>query len=136
MSIVRAVVTVSAVAVVLALPAAAVQSPDPRTKPETVVAEGIRLLEAKEYVTFLKVLVPPDDFKRLTGQTSVEQVAEAFAESEKAVLLLTVLKSVRDATPTFNPEGTTATYKLKEPALGARDTLVFIKVGEFWYLQS
>jgi hypothetical protein len=125
-------------AVVFALPVAtATQNPDPRTNVETAVTEAIRLLEAKEYVKFIAAFVPPDDLKRITAQgTSVEQFAQAMADGPRAGLLLSALKSVKDATPTFDSEGKTATYKLKEPVMGARDTLVFVKIDGFWYLRN
>jgi hypothetical protein len=133
-------------AIVVALPvaaaqspsaqAAAAQSPDPRTKPQTLVAEGIRLLEAKDYVKFLQTFVPPDEFKRLSEQASAEQIVASAGFSERIGMLLTALKSIKDATPALDAEGATATYQLKEPILGNRDTMVFIKVGDFWYLRN
>jgi len=135
MSLVRTLVTPLALVVVLALPVAAAQNPDPRTKPETAVAEAIRLLEAKEYVAFIRAFVPPDELKRGAEQASVEQFAEAFGRT-RGERLLSVLKSIKDATPALDADGKTATYKLKEPVIGTRDTLVFIKIGEFWYLRN
>lgn len=133
----RTVTASLALAATLALPcAAAVQNPNPRTKPDTIVAEGIRLIEAKEWARFLQAFVPPEEFKRITEQAPIEQFAKAFGESGRGDALLAALKSVKGATPTLDADGTTATYKLKEPVAGMRDTLTFIKVGEFWYLKN
>lgn len=135
MSLARTLVTSLALAVVLALPVAAAQNPDPRTKPETAVAHAIRLLEAKEYVKFVQAFVPPDDLKRAIEQgASVEQFGEGVGR--RAERLVSALKSIKDTAPTFDAEGKTATYKLKEAVFGTRDALVFIKIGEFWYLQN
>jgi len=139
MSLVRTLAAALAVAAVLGLPrAATAQTPDPRTKPETLVAEGIRLLEAKDYVKFFQVFAPPAELKQITDQGhTVEELANAFGQTDRVGALLAALKSVKDAVPTFDADGKTATYKLKEPVPGTnKDTLVFLKIGEFWYLQQ
>jgi hypothetical protein len=117
----------------LALPLAA-QSVDPRTKPETLVTEGIRLLEAKDYVTFFQIFVPPDDLARVTADTSVQDFASRFGPSRGSVML-PLLKAVSGTGPTLDAEGKTAVFRLKEPLMG-KDSLTFVKIGDFWYFRG
>lgn len=107
---------------------------DPREKVETAVAEGVRLLEAKDYPTFLKNFVKPDDFKRLTEKMSLEEFATGFGEG-KAEPILKVLKSLQDTKPELDATGTKATYAIKEALAGKRE-ITFTKVDKYWYIEN
>lgn len=107
---------------------------DPRKKLETAIPEAIRLLEAKEYETFLKKFVAPDDFKKITKETTLEEIAKQF-EKDKAAALLQVLKSVKDKKPTFDSEGKKATFK-HEVKDAPKDSITFVKVDNLWYIQN
>jgi len=113
--------------------AAADSKADPREKPETAVPEGIRLLEAKDYATFLTNFVPPDDLKKITAKASLDEFAKRFGEN-KAPQLLQVLKSIRDSKPALDPSGKKATYELKEQIEGKK-SIIWVKVDKYWYIQ-
>ncbi|OHB74747.1 MAG: hypothetical protein A2Z34_06395 [Planctomycetes bacterium RBG_16_59_8] len=107
---------------------------DPRENLETAIPEAIRLLEAKEYVTFLTNFVNPDDFKRFTEGTTVDAFAKHFAGGN-AEFLLKALQSIKEAKPTMENDGKRAVYEIKEKING-RDKLVFVKVEKFWYIEN
>jgi hypothetical protein len=107
---------------------------DPREELESAIPEAIRLLEAKEYVTFLKNFVAPVHLKKLAEKGSLEEFAKEFGRT-KSGRLLKVLKSIKDAKPELGDEGKKATFKLKEEVEGKK-TIVFVKVDKFWYIQN
>lgn len=124
-----------AVVALLALGVGAAESPPERYKSlETAIPEGIRLLEAKEYATFLKNFVEPEHFKKVTQSVPLEKFAERFGEG-KAAAMLEVLKSIREAKPTLDPSGTKATYTLKEP-VGTKGAIIWVKVEDHWYIRN
>jgi hypothetical protein len=107
---------------------------DPREKLETAIPKAIRLLEAKEYETFLKTFIAPDDFKKVTKDVSLEEFAMRFGK-DHAATLLQVLKAVKGTKPTLDPDGTKATFK--HDIKGApKDSITFVKVDNFWYIQN
>lgn len=110
------------------------KKPDPREKPETAVAEAIRLLEKKEHVDFLKKFVAPDDLKGLTKRITFDQFAKEFA-GEKADKLLKALKQVEDGKPELDKEMKEAVFKLKED-VGEKDSITFKKVDKYWYIKN
>lgn len=108
---------------------------DPRENLETALPEAIRRLEAKEYTSFLRDFVSPDDLKGITEQGPLDEFAKAFGEG-KAAQLLQVLKSIVDAKPTLNESGNEATYELKDAPSDSKKTITWMKIGEFWYIQN
>lgn len=104
-----------------------------REKLDTAIVEGIRLLEAKEYATFLRHFVPPDMLKQL-GDDKFDEFAKKFSE-KKAGQLLAALKSVKNEKPKLDDDGTTATFDVKiEDA--PRKTVVFKKIDKYWYISN
>ncbi len=67
-----------------------VDHPARREQLATAIPEGIRLLEATEFESFLKCFVPPADLKRITEETSLAEFAKTFGQ-RKAPRLLEVL---------------------------------------------
>lgn len=126
------VFTLTLVAIGTAL--AADSKADPREKVDTAVLEGIRLLEAKDYVKFLKEFVAPDDFKNLTAKGTLEEFAKKFGEN-KGPRLLQVLKSIKDSKPTLDKDEKTATYEMKE-SIGGKKEIKFKKIDKYWYIQN
>jgi hypothetical protein len=123
--------------VVILMPASqlpAGSKPDPREKVDTAVPEGIRLLDAKEYSSFLQKFVPPDDLKKLTMKAPLDEFAKEFGQTH-APRLLKVLQAIRGTNPTLVADGMLATFPLKEPIEGKK-SITFIKVGKFWYIQN
>lgn len=107
---------------------------DPREKLDGAIAESIRLLEAKDYVTFLNKFAPPDKLKANLGNGSIEDLAKVFG-ARKAVRALKVLKEIKEKKPTMSDDGMTAKYALEE-AVDDNKEVVFEKVGKFWYIRN
>jgi len=130
----------SAAAVPAAPSAAAPPAPsamsqaDPREEPGTAIAEGIRLLEGKDYKTFVQHYTPPEAFNVLVSTGKVDDFAKSFGE-EASATMLQVLKAVKDMKPVLSPDGKTATFKLKEPIAGS-DSFSLVKIDKFWYLSN
>lgn len=114
--------------------ATADEQPNPRENVETAVLEGIRLLEAKDYTTFLKTFVAPDELAKILEEVPLDQLAEQFG-AKKAPRLLDVLKMIKDAKPTLDAEGKTASYELKN-AIGGKKGIQWKKVDKFWYITN
>ncbi len=108
--------------------------PETQKTLETAIPEGVRLLEAKEYQTFVKNFASPADLKRITEEMSLEEFAKTFGE-RKAQRLLQVLKEIKDAKPDLDDTGTKATFTLKERIDGGK-SIEFIKIEKYWYLQN
>jgi len=119
---------------VFAVPAMAQVQADPREELETAIPEAIRLLEAREYETFLKTFTAPDDFKKITGEVSMEEFAAKF-EKDKVSILLRILQAVKDKEPAFDAEKKKATFKhgIQDVSNSAID---FVKVGDYWYIKN
>ena len=108
-------------------------APDPRERLETAIEEAIRLLDKKDYTTFLSMFVPPEALAR--RRDTLEEFAAAFA-GEKADRLLAALKQIRTATPAMSPEGTQATYQISPRPERGPDSLRWNKIGKFWYIAN
>lgn len=107
---------------------------DPREKVTTAVPEAVRLLEKKEYETFLKEFMTPEDLKKVTQRIPLADFAKRFGE-DKAPRLLMVLKMVKDNKPVLDADGKKAGYEFEKPGLG-KGTISFIKIGKYWYLKN
>jgi hypothetical protein len=127
----------SALVIVVALsgPAVVQTQQDPRTSLETAVPEAVRLLEAKDYATFLRLFVPPEALKELSAAESFDGFVRAFVEDGKAAAMLTALKGIRGSKPVIDGEGRRATFTLKAPVEG-KTTITFLKIGAFWYISD
>ncbi len=86
---------------------------DPRADPDAALAEGIRLVESKDYLTFLKDYRPPERFNP-PGSPTVEEQAKALqddpselAETQKS---LARMLAVQGTMPVMSHNGDTATY--------------------------
>ncbi|MFO0814319.1 MAG: hypothetical protein U0796_13925 [Gemmatales bacterium] len=103
-----------------------------REKLETAIPEGIRMLEAKEYVPFIKAMVEPDQLAKLTENGTVEEFAERFAK-RKAADLLKVLKDIKGRTPSMEENGTVASYEVNVEGF-SKKAIKFRKVDKYWYI--
>ena len=108
------------------------QAVEPREKLGTAILEAIRLLEAKEYQTFLKSFAEPKDLETFTNGRPLEEFANRFGES-KAQRLLGVLKTIVAQTPILEADGTKAVYQWTEPIEG-KSSITFVKVDKYWYI--
>ena len=108
---------------------------DPREELKTAIPHAIKLLEQKEYKTFMEQFVPPKIIETMKGSGMFEQIAQRFGQGEKSKQLLSVLKEVKDIQPEYNADKTEATYKLKE-ARGNKEKIVFKTEGKLWYINN
>jgi hypothetical protein len=103
-------------------------------KLETAIPEGIKLLEAKEYVKFLKAFVEPAHLQKLSEQGSVEDFAENFGKT-KGPQLLKVMQNIKGRTPTLEEEGTKATFEVSVEGV-TKKTITFRKHGKTWHITN
>jgi hypothetical protein len=122
----------AALVVCLALPVVAAPQEDPRKQVDTAIAEAIRLLEAQQYVEFVKAFAPPEAVARMTQQTTIEELAKGMA-GERTDALLQALRQIKGTTPTMEAEGRVARFTLKEPVKN-KATIAFEKIGDYWYI--
>jgi len=106
-----------------------------REKLDTAIAEGIRLLEAKSHEAFLRAFVAPADFKKITDKQPLADFATKFAE-KKAAQLLDTLKAIKDAKPKLEENDTRATFDLPKELGGSKETITFVKIDKYWYIQN
>jgi hypothetical protein len=108
--------------------------PDPRQKPETAVVECIRLLEAKEYKSFLQEFTPPDTLALLLSMPNmtIDDIAKEAGEKQLPELLQ-ALKAIKDVKPEVSSDGQKATFTLTEPVAG-HNSFSLVKIGKFWYM--
>lgn len=112
---------------------AAEKKADPRESLDTAIAEGIRLLEAKEYEGFIKTFAVPEELKSITSKVPMEQLVEGFkSKGEHALSDLKVIKALK---PEVSADGKTATYKA-DGEKGPKRTLVFTKIDKLWYVKN
>jgi hypothetical protein len=124
----------TAAALPAASPAAEKASANPREDARTAVADAIRLLEAKDYETFLKHYVKPDDFKKITERLPLPEFAKRFGE-KKAKPMLDVLKSIKTKEPLYTKDRTLATFAVDVPG-APRNTIEFEKIDKYWYIHN
>ena len=105
-----------------------------REKLETVIPEGIRMLEAKEYVPFIKAMVEPEQLGKLTENGPVDEFAERFAK-RKAADLLKVLKDIKGRTPSMEENGTVASYEVNVEGF-SKKAIKFRKIDKYWYIMN
>ena len=108
--------------------------PELREALETVIPEGIRLLEAKEYKVFVELFVPPAELKKIAERTPLEEFAKQFGE-RKSPQLLEALNEIKGAKPRLDDSGTKATFALREE-MGKKRTITFVKVDKHWYIKN
>jgi hypothetical protein len=99
-----------------------------------VVERATSLLEAKDYAAFFTQCVRPSEVADMVEELgSIEKLAEAYAESNRAASMLAVLKAATKVAPTFDADGTRATFAFDEPVERER-RLVLQKIDGKWYL--
>jgi hypothetical protein len=112
------------------------QTNDPRVEPGTAIKEAIRLLEARDYVGFVKTCIRPSELTEMTTKYgTVEEAAKAFANTDRPAKLLDILKAASALTPAINADGTRADYRFDKPVAGA-NRLSLAKIDGYWYLRD
>jgi hypothetical protein len=107
---------------------------NPREKLSTAIPYAIKLMEKKEFETVLEQFVPPDELKKITEKKPMADFAKEFGQHHSP-RLLKVLKTIKDAEPTYDETGKIAVYQLKAPDEGNKD-IKFIKIDKFWYIKN
>ena len=111
----------------LVAPPQAAAKPGPRENVETAVVEAIRLLEAKDYKTFLPQFVPPDDYKVMVPTPeALDTTAERFGPRSERLLI--ALREASTLKPTFDAAKTSATYTLNVQLLDTVEPLAALIV--------
>ncbi|HAA50181.1 MAG TPA: hypothetical protein DCE43_10710 [Planctomycetaceae bacterium] len=110
------------------------KSVNPRTGLRTMIQELTRLLEEKEFAAALKLSVRPEDLKRILEKQTFEKLVEGFS-MKKAGQLLAVLRSIKDATPGLGMDARIASFPLATSSSGKK-SIVFEKIGRFWYVRN
>jgi hypothetical protein len=119
------------IAWLVAVPQRGAAKPDPREELQTAIAEGIRLLEAREYKTFVTTFVPAEELKK---RGDIDAFVEKFS-GPRAAQLLAALKEIQTAKPVMDDSGTRATFGL-QAAEGRPNSLRFEKIGRYWYIAN
>lgn len=115
--------------------AAAKDDSDPQEDLKTAIPAAIQLLEDKEYETFLKKYVPPEDLEQITKKTPLAELAQKFGSGNKASRLLATLQAIKDSKPKIESNGKKAVFELKESDSG-KQSITFIKIDKLWYVQN
>jgi hypothetical protein len=108
---------------------------DIRQNLDKLVAETIRLIEAKEFVTVLETLFTPDALKRRTAIVPIDVVAVKWGEVI-APPFLVALKTLKDTKPKFSDDGNTATFDWPNGPESLPKFIVFIRIEGRWYIKS
>jgi hypothetical protein len=121
--------------VLLLLPAVAfADESDPRASLESAIADGIKLLAAKDFETFITRYAAPDELREMKAADEFEEVVQRFAGG-KSELLLIVLKEIKDKEPKLTRKERLATFPI-EYKKSPRETIEFEKIEGLWYLAN
>jgi len=121
--------------ILLLLPAVALaDEPDPRASLDTAIADGIKLLTAKDFETFVNRYAAPDELREMKAADEFEAVVQRFA-GDKSELLLIVLKEIKGKEPKLTRKNHLATFPI-EHKKSPRETIEFEKIEGLWYLAN
>jgi hypothetical protein len=99
------------------------------------IDSGIVMLRTEEYRGFLDRFLSPDQRADiLGGEGGLDALVEMF-KTEKAGLLLDVLKSISGSKPSFDKGKTLATFKLPKKSNG-RGVIEFRRIDGVWYIRN
>lgn len=102
-----------------------------RSTVEGTLRRGIELLENKDYITFLKELVPAKSISILTRSMPLELYVEQRARQGAFESTLTLLRACLSTPPRMY--GDTAIFVLSPPIAGS-DKFAMYKIDSMWYL--
>ncbi|HMP02115.1 MAG TPA: hypothetical protein PKD86_04820 [Gemmatales bacterium] len=104
---------------------------------DTAIEEGIRLLEAKEYVTFVKSFISPKELEQVKQEMSWEELASRFERDGNAATLLKVFKAIKGQKPEqTEDDGRKMRFAVPKELKAPRSDIVFVKIGKYWYLSN
>jgi hypothetical protein len=115
----------------------ATPKPSPRENVESTVVEGLRLLESKDYRTFLQEYFPPDWVKAKMAEPGG---LNAWVDGWVANSLGNVQRHLKQAStvkPTYDEAKTTAIFRLtiQEGKESFVKNYKMVKVGRYWYIE-
>ena len=108
------------------------EKPDPRENLDTVIAETIRLIEAKDTETLLKFVLPRLQLERRLEKNTMEELAKEVEPSLPNALK--ILKQIQGTKPRLSEDEKRAVYEVKDPIDGQKEA-TFYKEDKFWYLR-
>lgn len=114
-----------------AKPVAAAESATAMENLDTALAHGLKLLEAKEYKTFIQTFATPDDLK--AKGPAVDEIAKNFAGKQSEVLT-TIFKGIQGAKPKLSADGNEASFAL--PKDSVKESIEFTRIGKAWHLKN
>jgi hypothetical protein len=111
------------------------QQDEPRTV-KAAIAEGLRLLEAKDVATFLKTFMKPTDLtEHLSKFGTMEKLTAALSRHKESALLLEKFRAASKVEPTFSGDGVRANFPF-DAVIGNDRRLQLEKIGDRWYLND
>jgi hypothetical protein len=122
---------------IFAVPQQVTSTPSPRENVETTVEEAIRLLESKDYRTFLVEFFPPEWVKAKTGEPGGLNAWVDVFLAHSVGFLLPMLKGATTVAPAYDEAKTTAIFHLKMQEGTESFTRAFkmVKIGRYWYIE-
>ncbi len=111
----------------------AADATDAREKLGIIIPHGIALLEKGDHKTFIQTFVSPDDLKKFSDKSSLDEFVLEFGK-EKAAVLLTVLKSIQGSQPRIWGDGKKATFDIPENISSSRRLISFTLIGQHWFI--
>jgi hypothetical protein len=106
------------------------QQPDPTRQVAAAVQNAIKLLEAKQYLEFVKTCMRPNEVDELvTKYGSIEKLAAELGANPRMADLLKALQAATNLEPSFNAEGTIATFGF-DPPVGRDRSLSLQKISD------
>jgi hypothetical protein len=120
-----------------AVPLQVTPKPSPRENVETTVVEALRLLQSKDYRTFLQKYFPPEWVKAKMAEPGG---LNAWVDGWAANSLGNVLGHLKQAStlkPTYDEAKTTAIFRLtiQEGTASFTKDFKMVKIGRYWYIE-
>jgi hypothetical protein len=122
---------------ILAIPAQQTPKPSPRENVETTVVEALRVLESKDYRTFLQSYFPPEWVKaKLAEPGGLNAWVDVFV-AHSLGNVLQHLKQASTLKPTYNEAKTLAIFPLtiQDGTASFTKNYKMVKVGRYWYIE-
>jgi hypothetical protein len=99
---------------------------------KAAIAEGLRLLEAKDFATFLKTFMKPTDLtEHLSKFGTMEKLTAALSRHKESALLLEKFRAASKVEPTFSGDGVRANFPF-DAVIGNDRRLQLEKIGDRW----
>jgi len=120
-----------------AVPLQVTPKPSPRENVETTVVEALRVLESKDYRTFLQEFFPPESVKDMLAQFGgIDAWVDTFV-AHSLGNVLQHLKQARTVKPTYDEAKTTAFFLLtiQDGTATFTKNYKMVKVGRYWYIE-